>query len=596
MDLDGWPDLLIVNGHVYPEADRAGGRYAYAQPKLLYRGRGDGRFEDVSLQAGPGLALPRRARRRLRRPVQPRPPGRAREQHERRAHAAARLRARRRPPRAPPRRHALEPQRDRGPRDRAGRRAPPDRRGAQRRKLLLPERPAPALRAGPAAAPDRIEVAWPSGARESLANVPAGQTVILREGAGVVGARPFRDFRSPACLTGRKVDGLLPPGRQEMKRRRFVRSALLAGAGAAVPGAARAAPARKLIVPTDTPDRHHLKVMAFNPIPAPDPATWELAIGGLVAAPQRLKVADLARMPRLTQSSRLKCVQCWSGRVLWEGFRAGELLKLARPKPEATWVRGLAAFYLALPQTPSTPRETSPSHLAETIWEQGIAAKGGREALFNVRNLVVSARGDYSSRRLKKNEVRQEVLYVLPDKFWAWTDYRPDVFGLRVEMYNYENSTKYVISEGEPNRQLEPIDEKDRKTRDLLWALLPYLPETKWLKPVLVGVQVGRVGKQTVDILETTVKGRRVDFAFDRQTHLPIRVSYYSTHRNKTYVTPIDLADYVEVGGIKLPQTLKHYDGTRNEERYQLNVGYNEDIFSKPTHIEAGPKAWKDQN
>jgi methionine sulfoxide reductase catalytic subunit len=124
-----------------------------------------------------------------------------------------------------------------------------------------------------------------------------------------------------------------------MKRRRFVRSALLAGAGAAVPGAARAAPARKLIVPTDTPDRHHLKVMAFNPIPAPDPATWELAIGGLVAAPQRLKVADLARMPRLTQSSRLKCVQCWSGRVLWEGFRAGELLKLARPKPEATWVR-----------------------------------------------------------------------------------------------------------------------------------------------------------------------------------------------------------------------------------------------------------------
>ena len=67
--------------------------------------------------------------------------------------------------------------------------------------------------------------------------------------------------------------------------------------------------------------------MAFNPIPAPDPRTWELTIGGLVAEPRRLKVSDLARLPRVTQSSRLKCVQCWSGRVLWEGFRCGELLE-----------------------------------------------------------------------------------------------------------------------------------------------------------------------------------------------------------------------------------------------------------------------------
>jgi DMSO/TMAO reductase YedYZ molybdopterin-dependent catalytic subunit len=93
-----------------------------------------------------------------------------------------------------------------------------------------------------------------------------------------------------------------------------------------------------MILPTDTPDRFHLKVMEFNPIPAPDPGSWELAIEGL-AAPLRLKVADLERLPRITQGSRLKCVQCWSGRVQWEGFRCRELLKLARPKPEAAWVR-----------------------------------------------------------------------------------------------------------------------------------------------------------------------------------------------------------------------------------------------------------------
>ena len=55
-DLDSWPDIFIVNGHVYPEADRIGGHYSYAQRKLLYRNLGNGRFEDVSLRAGPGIA------------------------------------------------------------------------------------------------------------------------------------------------------------------------------------------------------------------------------------------------------------------------------------------------------------------------------------------------------------------------------------------------------------------------------------------------------------------------------------------------------------------------------------------------------------
>ncbi len=96
---------------------------------------------------------------------------------------------------------------------------------------------------------------------------------------------------------------------------------------------------RKLIIPSDIPDRFKAKVMEFNPIPAPDPATWELEIGGLVERPLKLKVADVRRLPRVKQSSRMKCVQCWSARIEWEGFRCGELLHLARPRPEATWIR-----------------------------------------------------------------------------------------------------------------------------------------------------------------------------------------------------------------------------------------------------------------
>jgi hypothetical protein len=62
VDLDGWPDIFIVNGHVYPEADRIGGQYSYEQSKLLYRNLGNGRFEDVSARAGSGLLARKGAR------------------------------------------------------------------------------------------------------------------------------------------------------------------------------------------------------------------------------------------------------------------------------------------------------------------------------------------------------------------------------------------------------------------------------------------------------------------------------------------------------------------------------------------------------
>jgi enediyne biosynthesis protein E4 len=62
VDLDSWPDILIVNGHVYPEADRLGGHYSYEQSKLLYRNLGNGRFEDVSARAGPALLVRKASR------------------------------------------------------------------------------------------------------------------------------------------------------------------------------------------------------------------------------------------------------------------------------------------------------------------------------------------------------------------------------------------------------------------------------------------------------------------------------------------------------------------------------------------------------
>jgi enediyne biosynthesis protein E4 len=56
-DNDTWPDLIVVNGHVYPQLDKVklGASAGYRQRKLLYHNRGDGTFEEVAARYGPVL-------------------------------------------------------------------------------------------------------------------------------------------------------------------------------------------------------------------------------------------------------------------------------------------------------------------------------------------------------------------------------------------------------------------------------------------------------------------------------------------------------------------------------------------------------------
>ena len=62
LDNDGWPDILISNGHVYPEVDGSHLDAPYAEHKYVYRNLRNGQFEDVTALAGPGIndAVPAR--------------------------------------------------------------------------------------------------------------------------------------------------------------------------------------------------------------------------------------------------------------------------------------------------------------------------------------------------------------------------------------------------------------------------------------------------------------------------------------------------------------------------------------------------------
>ncbi len=57
-DNDGWPDLLLVNGHVYPEVDSQHLGSSFQEPRILYHNNGNGKFTDISATAGPGITQP----------------------------------------------------------------------------------------------------------------------------------------------------------------------------------------------------------------------------------------------------------------------------------------------------------------------------------------------------------------------------------------------------------------------------------------------------------------------------------------------------------------------------------------------------------
>jgi enediyne biosynthesis protein E4 len=55
VDNDGWPDIFMANGHVYPEVDRKGINNTFRERKSLYWNQHNGKFRDISLQAGSGI-------------------------------------------------------------------------------------------------------------------------------------------------------------------------------------------------------------------------------------------------------------------------------------------------------------------------------------------------------------------------------------------------------------------------------------------------------------------------------------------------------------------------------------------------------------
>jgi len=61
-DLDGWPDIFVANGHIEDAIERVQPRVRYAEPPHLFRNLGNGKFAETTAAAGAAFAAPRVAR------------------------------------------------------------------------------------------------------------------------------------------------------------------------------------------------------------------------------------------------------------------------------------------------------------------------------------------------------------------------------------------------------------------------------------------------------------------------------------------------------------------------------------------------------
>ena len=80
-------------------------------------------------------------------------------------------------------------------------------------------------------------------------------------------------------------------------------------------------------------------VLSHGPTPRIELGTWRFRIFGLVEEELTLSWQEFQALPQIAVTRDFHCVTQWSRMDnLWEGVTARDLVKLARPKPEAGFV------------------------------------------------------------------------------------------------------------------------------------------------------------------------------------------------------------------------------------------------------------------
>ena len=217
---------------------------------------------------------------------------------------------------------------------------------------------------------------------------------------------------------------------------------------------------------------------------------------------------------------------------------------------------------------------------AEKVWESLIKAKGGREKLHSITNMLT----EYS-----KVVTR---LDIFPNSLWNFAyqlDGKPVV--------NIWDGTKSIGLYGGENGLIGTNPDDTQLT--ILNDRVPYLLETKWNKLVPQRVTRIKQDKKNFDVIETIFEKMRIDFVFEPEEMLVREVQFYD--QGKLW-QQYNLSNYVDVDGIKMPQSraygwsLDKFDGLKHPVpiKFTFNVEYDPQLFERPLKATT-PDAWKPQ-
>lgn len=252
---------------------------------------------------------------------------------------------------------------------------------------------------------------------------------------------------------------------------------------------------------------------------------------------------------------------------------------------------------------------------AETLWEEAIRAKGGRERLHSIESFVISSTidaylispGFNSSVSPGHTDSVAERIYVMPNRAWLY-EFTPD-FDVSLEgtVINVErNLCMVTLAPIGPMRSVPGLSFCLPTTwpKRLVQDPILYLMETRWVRPKPVRTRTEGKGKKQRDVIETEVGQLRLDFYLDRKTHLPVKLVTQDYPGDPRMPRRMDLMltfeDYVAVDGIQMPrrvirEPLLTQVQRRDTERaqYRFNVNYDEEIFNHPVSRKAKPGDWE---
>lgn len=237
---------------------------------------------------------------------------------------------------------------------------------------------------------------------------------------------------------------------------------------------------------------------------------------------------------------------------------------------------------------------------AREMWEKLIAAKGGRGRLYQVRSvhILCQATEPYRVRGYEGLGTRNETLFVLPNKFWSWTDDRPGSFGLDVMVYNGERNVAWWASHSDPGNVQQSAASDDYRYA-LVNTTLLYLMENQWIRPAPVYLEPGTLAGKKIVILHAVWDKYKAEYYLDPVTHLPLKVKIRGLASDgvQRVFASMALREYVSVDGIQMPQREGGYDADTTNPRlictHEFNVDYDATIFNHAPRIEDGPEAWR---